>query len=73
MGLSPRTPPKTLRVTWQANMDLEDECQVIHEFSFVKCCLSYLNIFSFKRDSYLFGDTVFIRISAQPRISAYLE
>ena len=24
-------PPKTSRVTWQANMDLDDECQVIHE------------------------------------------
>ena len=36
-------------------MDLDDECQVIHEFSVVKCCLSYLNIFEFKRDSYLFG------------------
>ena len=57
MGLCPPPPaPKTLRVTWQANMDLDDECQVIHEFSVVKCCLSYLNIFEFKRDSYLFGD-----------------
>ena len=35
---------------------LDDECQVIHEFSVAKCCLSYLNIFEFKRDSYLFGD-----------------
>ena len=35
---------------------LDDECQVIHEFSVVKCCLSYLNIFEFKRDSYPFGD-----------------
>ena len=26
------------RVTWQANMDWDDECQVIHEFSDVKCC-----------------------------------
>ena len=39
-------PPKTSRVTWQANMDpdFEDECQVIHEFSVVKCCSCYLNI-----------------------------
>ena len=35
MGLSP--PPKTSRATWQANMDLDDECQVIHELSVVKC------------------------------------
>ena len=26
-------------------MDLDDECQVIHGFSFVKCCFCYLNIF----------------------------
>ena len=55
MGLSP-PPPKTSRVTWQANMDLDDECQVIHEFSVVKCCFCYLNVFEFKHDSYLFGD-----------------
>ena len=55
MGLSP-PPPKTSRVTWQANMDLDDECQVIHEFSVVKCCFCYLNILEFKHDSYLFGD-----------------
>ena len=53
MGLPP---PKTSRVTWQANMDLDDECQVIHEFSVVKCCFCYLNILEFKHDSYLFGD-----------------
>ena len=47
MGLSP-PPPKTSRVTWQANMDLDDECQVIHEFSVVKCCFCYLNVFEFK-------------------------
>ena len=40
-------PPKA---TWQANTDpdLDDKCQVIHEFSVVKCCLCYLNIFKFK-------------------------
>ena len=37
-------------------MDLDDECQVIHEFYVVKCCFSYLNIFEFKHDSSLFGD-----------------
>ena len=37
-------------------MDLVDECQVIHEFSVVKCCFCYLNVFEFKHDSYLFGD-----------------
>ena len=43
-------PRKTSRVTWQANMDpdFDDECQVIHEFSVVKCCFCYLNIFEFK-------------------------
>ena len=37
-------PPKTSRVMWQANMDpdLDDKCQVIHEFSIVKCCFCYL-------------------------------
>ena len=55
-GIIPPPPPKTSRVTWQASRDLDDECQVIHEFSVVKCCLSYLNIFEFKRDSYLFSD-----------------
>ena len=49
-------PPKTSRVTWQANIDLDDECQVIHEFSVVNCCFCYLNILDFKHDSYLFGD-----------------
>ena len=53
MGLFP---PKTSRVTWQANMDFGDECQVIHKFSVVKCFFCYLNIFKFKHDSYLFGD-----------------
>ena len=45
-GLSP--PPEDF--TWQANMDtdLDDECQVIHEFFVVKCCFCYLNIFEFK-------------------------
>ena len=57
MGLSlPAPPPKTSRVTWQANMDLDDECQVVHEFSVVKCCFCYLNIFEFKHDSYLFDE-----------------
>ena len=28
-------PPPTPRVTWQAKMDWDDECQVIHEFSVV--------------------------------------
>ena len=38
---SPNT-PKTSRVTWQANMDRNDECRVIHEFSVVKCCFCYI-------------------------------
>ena len=44
-GLSPPT-----KATWQANTDpdLDDKCHVIHEFSVVKCCLCYLNIFKFK-------------------------
>ena len=44
------SPPKTSRVTWQVNMDpdLDDEYEVIHEFSVVKCCFCYLNIFEFK-------------------------
>ena len=46
MGLSPS--PKTSCVTWQANIDWDDECQVILEFSVVKCCFCYLNIFEFK-------------------------
>ena len=54
MGLYP--PPETSRVTWQANMDLDYECQVFHEFSVVNCCFSYFNIFEFKHDSSLFGD-----------------
>ena len=54
MGLSPPPPPEDF--TWQANMDLDDECQVIHEFYVVKCCFSYFNIFEFKHDSSLFGD-----------------
>ena len=43
-------PPKTSCVTWQANVDpdKDDECQVIHEFSVVKCCFCYSNIFEFK-------------------------
>ena len=41
MGLS--TPPNS-----EANMDWDDECQVIHELSAVKCCFGYLNIFEFK-------------------------
>ena len=49
MGLFPLPPtPKTSRVTWQANMDWDDEHQVIHEFSVVKCCFCYLNVFEFK-------------------------
>ena len=36
MGLPPPPPlTKTSRVTWKANMDWDDECQVIHEFSVV--------------------------------------
>ena len=43
-------PLKTSRVTWQANMDpdLDDECQVVHEFSVVKCCFCYSSIFELK-------------------------
>ena len=37
-------------------MDLDDECQVIHELSVVKCWFCYLNILEFKHDSYLFAD-----------------
>ena len=48
MGLSPHPTPNTSRVTWQACMDWNNECQVIHEFSVVKCCFCYLNIFEFK-------------------------
>ena len=48
MGLFPPPIPKTSRVTWQANMDWDDEHQVIHEFSVVKCCFCYLNVFEFK-------------------------
>ena len=48
MGLSLPPRPKTASVTWQANMDWDDECQVIYEFSVVKCCFCYLNIFEFK-------------------------
>ena len=44
-GIIPPPPPKTSSVTWQANMDWDDECQVIHEFSVVKCCFCHLNIF----------------------------
>ena len=48
-GTSPPPPtPKTLSVTWQANMDWDDEFQVIHEFSVVKGCFCYLNIFEVK-------------------------
>ena len=48
-GIIPPTPaPKTSSVTWQANVDWDDEFQVIHEFSVVKCCFCYLNIFEFK-------------------------
>ena len=54
-------PAKTSRVTWQANMDpdLDDECQVIHEFSVVKCCFCYLSTFEFKYTKWFtssFGD-----------------
>ena len=52
MGLFPPPRPnpslKTLCATWQANIDWDDECQVIHEFSVVKCFFCYLNIFEFK-------------------------
>ena len=50
MGLPPPPPPtpKTWRVTWQANMDRGDECQVIHEFSVVKCFFCYSDISEFK-------------------------
>ena len=51
MGLPPSPPPptpKTWRVTWQANMDRGDECQVIHEFSVVKCFFCYSDISEFK-------------------------
>ena len=42
----PPTPtPKTSSVTWQANIDWDDEFQVIHEFPVVKYCFCYLNIF----------------------------
>ena len=44
-GIIPPPPPKTSSVMWQANMDRDDECQVIHEFSVVKCCFCHLNIF----------------------------
>ena len=57
MGLPPPPPPKkTSRVTWQPNMDLDDECQVIYELSVVKCCFCYLNILESTHDSYLSGD-----------------
>ena len=32
----------------EANMDWDDECQVIHELSDVKCCFCDLNIFELK-------------------------
>ena len=52
MGLSPPPIPtptqNTSSVTWQANVDWDDEFQVIHEFFIVKCCFCYLNIFEFK-------------------------
>ena len=46
--LPPPPTPKTSSVTWQANMDWDDEFQVIHEFSVVKGCFCYLNIFEVK-------------------------
>ena len=39
--LSPPPPPphsEDFTCHVQANMDCDDECQVIHEFSDVKCC-----------------------------------
>ena len=40
--------PEDFKCHWQANMDWDDEFQVIHEFSVVKCCFCYLNIFEVK-------------------------
>ena len=48
MELSSHPEDFKCHVAWQANMDWDDECQVIHEFSVVKCCFCYLNIFEFR-------------------------
>ena len=48
MGLSP--PPEDFKchVASTHGSDLDNEYQVIHAFSVVKCCFCYLNIFEFK-------------------------
>ena len=56
MGLPPPPPTEDFTYHVASKHGFGLRMPVMHEFSVVKCCLSYLNIFEFKRDSYLFGD-----------------